>query len=33
MKRKVTEIMTVEKLITAPKGTDLKQAEKTIKRK
>jgi IMP dehydrogenase len=32
MKRKVTEIMTVEKLITAPKGTDLKQAEKILEK-
>lgn len=32
MKRKVTEIMTVEQLITAPKGTDLKQAEKILER-
>lgn len=29
-KRKVTEVMTKEKLITAPKGTDLKQAEKIL---
>ncbi|MBL0308977.1 MAG: IMP dehydrogenase [Bacteroidetes bacterium] len=32
MKRKVTDIMTVEHLITAPKGTDLKQAEKILER-
>jgi IMP dehydrogenase len=32
MKRKVTDIMTVEKLITAPKGTDLKQAEKILEK-
>jgi IMP dehydrogenase len=30
MKRKVTEIMTKENLITAPKGTDLKSAEKIL---
>ncbi len=32
VKRKVTDIMTVEKLITAPKGTDLKQAEKILEK-
>ena len=32
MKRKVTEIMTYEKLLTAPKGTDLKQAEKILEK-
>src|SRR4051812_39750789 len=32
MKRKVTEIMTVENLRTAPKGTDLKQAEKILEK-
>lgn len=31
-KRKVTEVMTKEKLITAPKGTDLKQAEKILEK-
>ncbi|MFN8321786.1 MAG: IMP dehydrogenase [Chitinophagales bacterium] len=30
MKRKVTEIMTVKNLITAPKGTDLKKAENIL---
>lgn len=29
-KRKVTEVMTTKNLITAPKGTNLKQAEKTL---
>ena len=32
MKRNVTEAMTKEKLITAPKGTDLKQAEKILEK-
>ncbi len=32
MKRKVTEVMTIEKLITAPKGTDMKSAEKILER-
>lgn len=32
MKRKVTEIMTIENLKTAPKGTDLKQAEKILEK-
>jgi IMP dehydrogenase len=32
LKRKVTEIMTVENLRTAPKGTDLKQAEKILEK-
>lgn len=32
MKRKVTDIMTIENLIIAPKGTDLKQAEKTLEK-
>jgi len=32
MKRKVVDIMTNEKLITAPKGTDLKQAEKILEK-
>lgn len=32
MKRRVTEIMTREALKTAPKGTDLKQAEKILER-
>lgn len=32
MKKKVTEIMTKEKLITAPKGMDLKQAEKILEK-
>ncbi len=32
MKRKVTEIMTKEDLRTAPKGTDLKQAEKILEK-
>lgn len=32
MKRKVTEIMTVENLRTAPKGTDLKSAEKILQK-
>lgn len=32
MKRKVTEIMTSEALILVPKGTDLKQAEKTLEK-
>ena len=32
MKRKVTEIMTREELKTAPKGTSLKQAEKTLEK-
>jgi IMP dehydrogenase len=32
MKRLVTEIMTTERLITAPKGTDLKQAEKILEK-
>lgn len=31
-KRKVTEVMTIEKLITAPKGTDLKSAEKILEK-
>ncbi len=30
IKRKVSEVMTSEKLITAPKGTDLKQAERIL---
>lgn len=32
MKRPVTEIMTKEHLVTAPKGTDLKQAEKILEK-
>lgn len=32
MKRKVTELMTVEKLVTAPKGTTLKEAEKILEK-
>lgn len=32
MKRRVTEIMTKEHLVTAPKGTDLKQAEKILEK-
>jgi IMP dehydrogenase len=32
MQRGVTEIMTTEQLITAPKGTDLKQAEKILEK-
>lgn len=32
MKRKVTEIMTKDKLITAPKGADLKSAEKILEK-
>jgi IMP dehydrogenase len=32
MKRKVTEVMTKEELRTAPKGTDLKQAEKILEK-
>jgi IMP dehydrogenase len=32
MKRKVVEIMTKEHLVTAPKGTDLKQAEKILEK-
>lgn len=32
MKRKVTEIMTVENLVTVSKGTDLKQAEKILEK-
>lgn len=32
MKRKVSEVMTVEKLISAPKGTDMKGAEKILER-
>lgn len=32
LKRNVTEIMTKENLVTAPKGTDLKQAEKILEK-